>query len=649
MKFIKFHTTIDSALILICLLAFWGGVVYKLYALSWPGVIVALILVIISFYCLRRFNASEPAPPPREGTFSLINLLPVLLYLAVIMILFAILLRRATTDAIISPWQAVPAYFFFLYALSTALLLFILTGRDHPYPLPATRYLLIIHYFLSFSIALIIYKIGYGFDPFIHRATEALIAGTGAVDPKPFYYLGQYGIIVILHKIFFVSISWLDKLLVPLLAAIFLPVYLGRFFRKRIGDNRGAAALVLLSLALPCSFFIVTTPQNLAFLFLLLAVVIGGTGAERRLLIMVYALAAAALLTQPIAGIPALLFAAALTIGRAEKKTLKRAGLAAVFVVAAVGLPLAFLFVEHGQTGAGGWQWRNLLSIPRSWPVMPAGNNFLFNAIYLYAFNSKSIYVILAAVGVWLAYKNKAVFRFLSPNLILAAGMVGAYFLSRALSFNYLIEYERTNFPGRLLIVAAIFVLPFALFAVHIFYTKLKAQNKRITIPFSLFAILLVTASLYISYPRMDDYFNSHGYSTSAGDIRAVRWIDQNATGGYIVLADQQTSAAALSEFGFKKYYQSQISNLKSQIFYYPIPTGGPLYRYYLDMVYEEPARETVEQAMDLAGVNEAYFALDKYWWASPKILEEAKLSADAWQSIDNGEVYVFKYDRRED
>ena len=48
--------------------------------------------------------------------------------------------------------------------------------------------------------------------------------------------------------------------------------------------------------------------------------------------------------------------------------------------------------------------------------------------------------------------------------------------------------------------------------------------------------------------------------------------------------------------------------------------------------------------AMDLVGVNEGYFVLNKYWWAFTKILDEAKLRADSWQTIDNGEIFVFKY-----
>ena len=35
---------------------------------------------------------------------------------------------------------------------------------------------------------------------------------------------------------------------------------------------------------------------------------------------------------------------------------------------------------------------------------------------------------------------------------------------------------------------------------------------------------------------------------------------------------------------------------------------------------------------------------INKYWWAGEKIIAEAKLSADDFVNIDNGEVYIFKY-----
>ena len=56
-----------------------------------------------------------------------------------------------------------------------------------------------------------------------------------------------------------------------------------------------------------------------------------------------------------------------------------------------------------------------------------------------------------------------------------------------------------------------------------------------------------------MSYPRIDNYHNTHSFSISDSDIASVQWIEENADDDYIVLANQQVSAAALSQYGFKK------------------------------------------------------------------------------------------------
>jgi hypothetical protein len=189
-------------------------------------------------------------------------------------------------------------------------------------------------------------------------------------------------------------------------------------------------------------------------------------------------------------------------------------------------------------------------------------------------------------------------------------------------------------------LAAILFLLPFFILSIYALLEKIAKQNKFIIVSFAVFLSLLISAALYITYPRYDNYFNSHGYAVSAADLGAVSWINENAKADYIVLANQQVSAAALSRYGFKKYYGGD------QLFYYPIPTSSPLYQYYLDMVYKKPSRDTMLAAMDLAGVNEGYFVLNRYWWAFTKILDEAKLRADSWQAINDGEVFVFKYEK---
>ena len=648
-KYLHLNFIMNNLLLLIGLTAVFGAAVYRIYALNYPGLMIVLSLCALSFYVIHRyFPYRRESPPPVNKKYFFSDkktLILSCLFLAATGAAFYALYLGRTGEPIISPWQAVPDHFFFAYGLA-ALFLLVLIRRG---PQPILPFISVFS-FLSFSAALIVYRLGYGFDPFIHRATVALIAEQGAVDPKPFYYLGQYALTIIAHKIFLLPINLADKLLVPLLSALTLPYFLSRFLSAYLSDRKTVLTAVLLLLILPCSIFIVTTPQNLAYLFLLLAVLVGLCCKNQYELALVYVLALAALATHPIAGIPALIFAFTLTVYHGElRNRIKKTAYALLGLAAACALPLAFYFVEKSQGAAAPPEQaiqglNGLLALFR--PAVPGTENFILNFLYLAGQNIALLIFLPMAAGVIIALRHLKKCRVMGLCLLLSAGLAAAYLLTGLLPFGFLIEYERSDYSNRLLITAALFGLPFWLLALSRLIEGLKPHSARIKYPFAVFAVILVTAGLYLSYPRFDRYHNSHLYAVSEADIAAVRWIEENAAADYIVLANQQVSAAALREFGFKKYYQSQIPNLKSQIFYYPVPTGGPLYQHYLDMVYEEPSRENILKAMDLAGVNEGYFVLNKYWWAFPKILAEARLSADSYEMFDKGAVYVFNYNK---
>ncbi|MCU0679654.1 MAG: hypothetical protein MUC28_04395 [Planctomycetes bacterium] len=635
-------------ILLVASLSIAGASVYRLYALTALGVAIAIALALALLYIILRYSQINKNELSAEKTgektkFNKINFVLISGYLTLAAWCFIVLCQSRTAAAIISPWQTVPAYFFLIYGASSLWLL-MAVKRQGPAILPLTS----LHYFLSFAVVLIVYRLGYGFDPFVHRATENLIIEAGAVDPKPFYYLGQYSLIVILHKITALPTPWLDKLLVPVLAALFLPYYFYRLLSRWFADKTAALFLVIIILILPFSVFIVTTPQNLAYLFLLLIIIIGLSCRSLFELILIYILALAALAAQPIAGIPAFLFALGLTVYHYDRKKYKKLIFSSLFVLAVASLPLAFYLVERGQavyqpapeTDSQIGSFRTALSIPSQ-------EDIFLNFAYLFGFNFKLIIILLILSGAWLAYRYREKCRVTALYAGLSLALAISYLVAALLPFNFLISYERSDFPNRLLFTAGLFALPFVFLALYRFIFKLLLQRKIIQFIFFFFAASLLASSLYLSYPRFDRYFNSHLYAVSQTDADAVRWINSDASGDYIVLANQQVSAAALQEYGFKKYYKIPSPSEGEgggEVFYYPIPTGGPLYRYYLDMVYEKADRATMLKAMSLVGAESAYFVLNKYWWAFPKILAEAKLSADFYQEIGNGEVYVFKY-----
>jgi hypothetical protein len=627
-----------------------GGIVYYLYALNWLGIIITLAL---SIAILIRFRTRLPKRDiqndyliSNKKGYWLLAAYGLFFVTAVIS-----LWSGRSGRPLISPWDVVSPGFFWLYAFASLALLIICLSKT----LGAGWKILGLsfHYLLSAGVAVIVYRIGYGFDPFVHRATMELIASQGAVLPKPPYYLGEYSLIVIFHKLSGLSLDWLNRLLVPGLAAIFLPTAFYHFLKNASRTVEASQRTIWLTIfflpILTFSPFIMTTPQNLSYLFLILAILYTFP-ADR--LVLPTTLALAATVTHPLTGLPALGWITLLAFNRYRdrleirvQKIVRRL----IFAFIALALPLA-LFI------AGGANWRGLSENRESFwePLknffgsvgLSGREDWLLNFLYFIAHNYSLL--LLAAIAAAISYFLKrsaeppAAYRRFGYDLLKASGaLIIALLLSYRLSFNDLISYEQSGYANRILVIIIIFLLPLVVVGLQSFINRIRRQDYFVKAAWAIFGLVLLSAALYLSYPRFDKYWNSRGYSTSSYDLKAVSLIDQLAKGPYIVLANQQVSAAALMTFGFNHYYQTPSGSL----YFYPIPTGGPLYQDYLDMVYKNPDRQTMLRALDRVGVDEGFLIVNKYWYQSGQVINQAKLTADSWRDID-GEVYIFGYRR---
>jgi hypothetical protein len=623
--------------VLLSSIAFWGAVVYRVYALNTKGVIITGALVVASllfylfFYKNKENNFSISDPTDKKYSTRILAIAHVL-YLASVSACFLILVSKQTSSALISPWQVVPAYFFLVYFIATLLLLFIIHSKAK-----ISLFYIIVHYFLSSTVALIIYRIGYGFDPFIHQATMELIDKNGVVTPKPFYYLGQYSLIIFIHKITTISIPVINKILVPLTGALLLPASIFLFLQKWFRSTEINLILTLTALIFPFSFLIMTTPQNLSYILLLTTLLFGLSYPGGQGLAITYLLALATLSLHPITGIPAVILSLVLTIRKSSLgANIKKYLYAFFFLLTSASLPLAFYLLGLWQTDKSVvWQWQSI--IPSFGNLVPGKEDLVLNFIYMYGHTWKIWLAILVGLGIFIAVKNQKRCKPLLLSLIVGSGLVISYIVTRQLSFTYLIEYERNGYADRILVVAALVLSPFLFISLYSFFEKLLPQKRTVKIPFLVFIGILISTSLYLSYPRFDHYHNSRGYSASEQTLEAVNWIEDTASRDYIVLANQQVGVSALLQFGFDRYH-------RNDIYFYPLPTSGRLYGYYLDMVYDSPSREVMRKAVQYAGVDTGYFVLNKYWWAFPKILEEAKMEADNIKEIGDGEIYIFEY-----
>lgn len=650
-----FFKFLYGLLFLLAGLSFFGALFYFFYQLNLTALSALTLLpplVILPFLQFGNHPESEKHFNPLQINPHILRttlLLAAFIFLTILNVRH--LLAAGTVEAIRTPWKILPFNFFLNYFAATLVLLyFVLKSQKEGLNL----ILISVHTFLTVALTLFVYRIGYGFDPFIHQATEKVILAQGFILPKPFYYLGQYSLVVFISKIFQTSVLWVDRLLLPALISLILPatVYFSlRPFTER-GKTPGASLASLLIFLLPFTAFIATTPQGLANFFLLIIVFLGILALRREFPIFyLWFLGFTVFLIHPLAGLPALIFLLLLTVFTFFKKQqgifefVRHVVFIMSVLLAAIAIPLVFLATLLFFEGPA-----SIISLK----TIDGANNFLgalgwflpawvdhfkplYDLVYTYGQNIPFILLIVGFTGYFLLKKH------LPPVLVYLTAffalMTNYVLIKLFVDFPSLIKYEQGVYPQRILEISFYFLIPLFLFALYKFFEKLEQSKKYLRFFFVILFTVFLTFSLYYSYPKDDgeDYQIDRGYSVSLFDLETVKKIETDAAGAdYVVLANQSVSAAAVKEFGFNKYY--------GQYFYYPIPTGDPLYQYYLKTVYQAPSRATIVEASKLTGVKLVYFVLNQYWTDADKILEAARPTADETLEIGSGKIWIFKY-----
>lgn len=480
----------------------------------------------------------------------------------------------------------------------------------------------------------IIYKYGFGFDPFIHRATLNHIAEFGTITPKPLYYTGEYVIELIGHLVFGWDIFTLNIWLVPILfgGSIFFGL---NSWRKNESDLKNNYFL-LAGLFIPLADFFYTTPQALSYLFTWLSLVmVFLIDKNKHYKLLAYLFAITSLLMHPLAGIPAFFALAILDWPKYFGKG-ANAIRAFIFSLCAISLPIAFL-LQAKMSGLD----VNIGFFGESWPKLFSLERYFSPWIELMysILNIWPLIILLLVIGGFVfSSKFEDFAKYKSLILLPLAIIVNYLILDYFVQFSFLIEYERQNYANRLIILAIITSLPFIGIALEKIWFWAN-EYKGIKIAVSSLLTILILANIYGAFPQNDGVVRSAGFNVAENDFQAVRAInDLHQEYNYVVLANQNVSAAALQEFGFVQYFNGDI-------FYYPIPTGGKLYEAFIEMSDDRPSLEIIEKVKEMTGVEIVYFVVNDYWWDSKRISELAKQITDDWFAIGNNEeIIIFRF-----
>ena len=644
------------SLIILALIPTIGSLVYFLYQFNALGMILSLVITLVIGLFIYRHIGQEPDIAQDDEVIKderskywqkILSPINILLIFLFIFLAFFELIKASTTAAIISPWQIVSPIFFLYFSFSVILTL--LYYRFNYIQNNLNNLFLSFVFVLSFSVALIVYAIGYGFDPFIHQASMEYIAEKGLIEPKTPYYIGYYSLVIFFSKISATSIELINKIIVPILAAISIPFLLSSFFDslKNKYSNSVKFFSVVSLLAIGFSPFIISTPQNLSYLFLLIAILL----LFQKNIMLSLLFSVATICIHPLSGIPLACFWL-FVIYTKNKERMNRytakAFLLFSLIISSIALPFS-LFLAGGKSISidnFNYFWQTI--IPQLFSFNASGSqNIFLNFSYFIYHNYPLLIDIVILISVIYFFVNKSKLikdhnYYKYKALILSAvAIFFSFILSSLISFKDVIDYEQLEYTKRIFTILIIFFLPFILIVVIRFAQKIFDKPKITSVIWIIFITLLISSSLYLSYPRQDNYYNSRGYSTGLNDIKAVLEIENISDEKYIVLANQQLSVAALSQFGFNRYLEIN----GDQIYFYPIPTGGKLYDFYLNAVYNGPSRENIFMAMDFASVDKAYLVINNYWHNSAQIINDAKASSDNYFDIDK-EVYIFQYNR---
>ncbi|MBU2566060.1 hypothetical protein KKG46_00695, partial [Patescibacteria group bacterium] len=249
---------------------FYSGHLLNHFSDAWT---LVLALICAHITTIHEDNNNDVLAPSTEETFlpwtnSRIVFATLLFLTALAAGLYVIVgaWQSQTMDAIRTPWPLLPSGTLAAIAIIwiTALLSAIKVRAAAVTAAHAS-----LAFVSTLSIAPLIYRIGYGFDGFLHIAGEKVLATSGTLNPKPFYYIGQYVFVTWLSRITQISLVDISKWLVPLAAAFLIPICLA-FAYHRFKPKAGAALVLIL---LPLSLFVGSTPQGFSLVLGITAVI----------------------------------------------------------------------------------------------------------------------------------------------------------------------------------------------------------------------------------------------------------------------------------------------------------------------------------------------------------------------------------------
>ena len=260
--------------------------------------------------------------------------------------LLAIVWIGRTDDPLRSPWEIAPSWFFVVFALS--LIMQVSAALREKQLSLLSIVALIAQSGVCYGIAVAAFRFGYAYDPLIHQTAEQFVVAHGKILPLQPFYIGQYALVAALHFVTNAPVWLIDRLLLPLLAIISVPIvgYVGLTRGWGFSHQHARIGLIVLS-TLPLAEFTFTVPYNITVLYAFWLVLLLPLLLRSRIgMFTLVALSGAATMTHPLLGIP-LLIAAACAIALQKYKNILFPVLCALGIGGSIFVMLGVYRLQH--------------------------------------------------------------------------------------------------------------------------------------------------------------------------------------------------------------------------------------------------------------------------------------------------------------
>ena len=622
-----------------------------------PAYLSLAVMAVGNLYWLARNHQALKLPKLPIEDFLQPSTHGAMSFAAIAMILDAALLaifyKSACTATLVSPWDVIPAAVWIIFPIAT---MYAVPACHKLRPLHAW-FLAVLHSFVIFSVIGFAYVNGFGYDVFVHEATVAYIRLHGFILPKKPYYIGAYVIMLPFLEMTGMAAGTLLRWLLPVLAAIFLPSTL-----YVCSDKPRPVPYWILWMTLYAPFTF-SVPYNIALLFAVMALLLVAlnthldsdsvvladvgiqnqkasgkfilfwipdfSGMTNRMLFAALCLSLVSACSHPMVGFPVLVIVLLLGLFRRLARSLSFGFVATFFAV------LVPLFVYVRLSGGA-------VLIPTFYALWDSAC-ILFHspAVFSWTHPLWSLLYALYAIWPWILFAF-GIYGLRKSNRLLigsSLGVIAAAILSAAtLRYRDIVPQEQYEFAYRLIALAPWIVFPGLVALALDVQTKLTRKFAAVWL---VVLSLLITAAWFVAYPQYNPAMPYFAPSISSDELSAAAWIESTTAGKtHVVLAPQLVSAGALRLVGFGP----SIKTSDGDIYPYAIPTGGNLYRLYLEAVSGMNLNQTLNRVADYAKVQTYVFVIPSSW--DPYGVLTGYFSALASRQTRIGELGVYVIDR---